>query len=103
MGVVLAGVAVIREVQFGEPREEPGNGELNASLLPVSTCPHDSALGFRLMLTDADEYEQLGASIPPSLLARGSPVHGLSVLIGSHWHQKNADTTNALAPEKFWP
>jgi hypothetical protein len=34
MGVVLAGVAgvaVIREVQFGEPREEPGNGELDAS------------------------------------------------------------------------
>ena len=37
MGVVLAGVAVIREVQFGEPREEPGNGELDASLPPAST------------------------------------------------------------------
>jgi hypothetical protein len=31
MGVILAGVAVTNEVLFGEPREEPENGELDAS------------------------------------------------------------------------
>ena len=31
MGVVVAGVAVINEVLFSKPREEPENGELDAS------------------------------------------------------------------------
>jgi hypothetical protein len=63
MGMVLAGVAVIREVQFGEPREEPGNGELDASLPPASTCPHDCT-GFRLMLANASWESGEGGAIP---------------------------------------